>query len=685
MKKHMNLLSSLLLGTWLIVLPVVSTANILDIIEAEKLEQRKQYSTALQLLIKINPKNQTTEVRRAIARLYSKIDDKRNAERWYRRVVRDKKADPEVLKEFGDVLLFNGKYGEARQAYFNYQQRQKQPVKGVSPALLVTRCDSAQSMSQRPPKYSVSNENKLNSAQSDFGLAILGEYIYFTSDRPASIRSNLTAYSDTTSELGVVQVSTRTPRRTSKKLEGERFPGTGRFFLNVFSANRLQRDGSAGRNSEFMWSEILPLPAPINQSYHTGPVSFSPDGNRVVFAYSSLEQGTTKKNAEIAYVGLMTATRNGSHWTKPTPLDITKITEYSVGDPCISSDGEILYFASDMPGGQGGIDLYMCKSLENGKWGAPINLGPTINTPGNERFPTVHKDTLYFSSDGHIGLGGLDIFKAIGTVGNWTGVENLLAPINSSADDFSMVFFSEGKDGLFCSNREGGVGGDDIYYFKESLSHSAPVSSRCNIFLGTVTDKKTNTPIPKAQVVVLDVVAQRSSLTTTDEQGNFIVCLEPSVNYTVSTSAEGYLYTSVSNVTLSSLKKDTTRLPMRVEAVEKDKVYNLDNINYAFGKSTLQRSSFRSLDILSEFLSANLSLCIEIGSHTDSKGNAEKNTELSQKRAEACRDYLITKGTNPGRIKIVGHGSKFPKIKNAKTERQHAQNRRTEFKVVNCL
>ncbi len=690
MKKNTKLL--LLLSVWLIGLPLLTKAGILDIQEAETLETQKQYYPALQLLLKTAPNQQTTEVRHRIARLYAKIDDKRNAERWYRRIIRDKSVNIEALKEYGDVLLFNGKYEEARQAYLMYQQRSDKKEQAM---VLMIRCDSAKAMSLRAPIYTVTNENRLNTVQSEFGLSNVGEFVYFASDRPTVLTSGSLAVIEDDSDSKPRKGNTKQTniKQSAKPGDGtgekDKYAGTGRFYLNIFSAQRLQRDGAKERTSEFFWGDVISLPTPLNQTYHTGPCTFTSDGSRIIYAYSSLDDNlkspSEKKKTDVAYVGLMTSVKSGSQWTQPIPFEYNNTTQYSVGDPFLSPDGKTLYFASDMPGGVGGVDLYMCESVGGNKWGQPVNLGPTINTVGNERFPTVAKDgTLYFSSDGHVGLGGLDIFRAEGTKGRWTKVSNLLSPINSSSDDFSMIFFAEGKEGLLCSNREGGVGADDIYYFKEIPPPPKEVFLDCNVFLGLVTNKKTNAVIPGANITITDVKAKTMQLVTCDQNGKFIACLKPAVNYTISASAEGYLYMSISDVILPNIKKDTTKLPMRMEVIEKNKVYNLDNINYAFGKATLQNSSYKALDILVDFLSSNPKLCIEIASHTDSKGNPKINTELSKARAESCKQYLLTKGVNPTRLKTVGYGSKYPKIKNAKTERQHAQNRRTEFKVIDC-
>ncbi len=371
----------------------------------------------------------------------------------------------------------------------------------------------------------------------------------------------------------------------------------------------------------------------------------------------------------------------------------------TVKHPAASPDDLSLYFTANMPGGHGGYDIWMVKrEKKTAPWGSPVNLGSSINTPGNEIFPYVHPDgSLYFSSDYHLGMGGLDIFKAEkDKKGKWV-IRNMKYPINSSYDDFGIVFQGDWEKGFLTSNRPGGKGKDDIFEF------SLPPLEF--ILSGFVRDEKTDEIIPGATVKLIPndgVPIEKKS----EIDGSFRFELKPNTDYQIETSHEKYLNgksreSTKGYETDKEFKRDVYMAPI-------EKPIELPNIMYEFAKWDLRPESMVSLDQLVETLNDNPNIVIELRSHTDFRGSADANEELSQKRAQSVVDFLIEKGIEPDRLVAKGYGESMPRVVDMKMAQQysflnegdvltesyikklasleqevaHQLNRRTEFQVL---
>jgi peptidoglycan-associated lipoprotein len=367
--------------------------------------------------------------------------------------------------------------------------------------------------------------------------------------------------------------------------------------------------------------------------------------------------------------------------------------------PAITPDGRTLYFVSELPGGYGGKDIYYStRESSEAAWSRPVNMGPDINTKGNELFPYVRDDgTFYFSSDGHLGMGGLDIFKAIPQPnGNWL-VSNMKAPINSEADDFGIVYEAGAEKGIFSSARKG-KSNDELYLFE-----MPPL--KFNI-TGLVKDEKTGAPVPSS-IVQLIASDGTNMQATTGNGGDFKFVLQANVDYIFLASKDGFLNGKSRETTRGQEKSRDFLTTILLTPI--DKPIELPNIFYDFGKWDLRPESMVSLDKLVETLDDNPNITIELMSHTDSRDTEEFNLDLSQKRAQSVVDYLIGKGVDQARLSPRGYGESTPKVVDAETaalypflrsganltevyinslateeqkEIAHQINRRTEFRVL---
>ncbi|WP_048825450.1 OmpA family protein [Hymenobacter sp. DG25B] len=352
----------------------------------------------------------------------------------------------------------------------------------------------------------------------------------------------------------------------------------------------------------------------------------------------------------------------------------------------LSPDGKTLYFASSRTGGLGGNDLYKATLEEGNRFATPENLGDKINTAGNENFPAVAPDgTLYFSSDGHPGLGKLDIFMVDKGV-----VKNLAAPINSTADDFAP-FFTAKDMGVFSSNRSGGKGSDDLYLFRKKPRKLVTLYAD-----GTVLERDPKTrqtkPLAGEDVVLLGRNGQRLQETKAGPDGKFTFKLDTATTYALVADRPGYF---TARQTLSTIGKvppqdqlpneqNDIRLPvtLTLDKIVVNKAIVVENIFYDFNKWNIRPDAALELDKLVETLNDNPKITIELSSHTDSRGKDAYNLNLSQKRAQSAVDYIISKGIDKSRITARGYGETRPVIKNARKEEEHQRNRRTEFKVT---
>lgn len=433
-------------------------------------------------------------------------------------------------------------------------------------------------------------------------------------------------------------------------------------------------------NEDFYYSEKLNgqwLPAsPINGEINTpmkeGAQQISQDGNALVFA-GQYPDGFGRFDIYIAE-------RTASGWSARQNLGDRINSEFWESSPCLSPDKSALYFASDRPGGYGGIDLYVCRKLANGKWSFPENLGPAINTTGDESSPFLHADneTLYFSSNGLQGYGGADLFKAkLGTAG-FEAVQNLGYPINTIDNEGSFFVTADGTTAWLASNRADSRGGLDIYYFE--LPESArPVST--SWVNGKVYDSLTGKGI-QSVVELVDIESNRIiAQVQTDQEGNYLCTLPCDRTYAFIVNKKGYLFQSqrvfLEKVQgLNGMKKD-----IAMRSISAGLQIVLRHVLFETGKYDLLPESRVELDKLVGLLKDNAGLSIEISGHTDNTGVEANNLELSTQRARSVVNYLISKGIPASLLQYKGYGSSMPVHENTSAEGRQL-NRRTEFKIL---
>lgn len=400
------------------------------------------------------------------------------------------------------------------------------------------------------------------------------------------------------------------------------------------------------------WLAPVELEDEVNTEYDEGTPSFSPDGNTMYYTYCA-QDPEGPRTAEI-YI----STQSSAKWGKGTRATIVKDSVTALGHPSISPDGKYLYFVSDAVGGFGGKDIFRARVAGN-DFGPMENLGEEINTPGDEMFPYVRDSvTLYFASNGHPGMGGLDLFKATqDSTGKWN-VENLGAPINSMGDDFGITFAGKEERGFFCSNRNDARGYDHIYSFELPT---------ITIFIEGIVNDVDEYPIEDATVRIVGKDGLNVKVPV-KKDGTYRVELERDIRYVMMASARGYLNQNYELHTGPEEKNETYIVDFFLSPISKPVV--IDNIFYDFDKATLRPESKKALDEMIKMLNDNPNVTIELGAHTDRKGTDQYNERLAQRRAQSVVDYLIAGGIEAARLEAKGYGESVPKTINKKMAKQ---------------
>lgn len=539
--------------------------------EANQYYETYDYTSAIPLYRDILLNNNIFEAKLKLAECYRMTKNYTKAEYWYRQIQGEFPKDPIYKLRFGKILQSNGKCNEAVGWFKQYGQYNDLGN------ILATGCENEEQY------LATSNDYELwllpiNSESSDFGAVMYENGIFFCSDR-AEIMDN----------------------------KGNRNNKSGSF-VDVYFAEK--QPGNA---------YTIPQKAKgdINSTYNDGPLSITEDGYHMFLSRNSVFSSKKQKNNNGAiHLSIITGTRTGnkrwgniSRFTYQSDTKDRKRT-FSVAHPAVAPDGKTIYFIADMPGGFGGTDLYMCTKVDT-VWSEPINLGANVNTQGNELFPYYHANgILYFASDGHPGLGGLDVYQTQLESQQWTKPQNMGAPINSTMDDFSFTLLKEGNSGYFSSNRNGGFGSDDIYYFvKNNVSYN------------------------------------------------------------------------VTNVNLNSSGKASPSVNTII-----NNTIGLQPIGFKKGDWSLSKNAKVELDKVMRYLHNNPGTKIEIGAHTDSRGNDFANFELSEKRASSCRSYMVQNGISPSRVLARAYGE-IQLLNHCRegmecNEEQHKQNNRIEVKIL---
>lgn len=427
----------------------------------------------------------------------------------------------------------------------------------------------------------------------------------------------------------------------------------------------------------------------VNTKYHEASVTFSPDQKTMYFTRNNYGKKLKRDKNGVNHLKIYRSVKQNGQWSEAVELPFNS-DAYSTGHPALSPDGSKLYFVSDMPGSIGGTDIFVVDVLGDGEYSAPRNLGPTINTERKEMFPFVSGEKLYFSSDGHIGLGGLDIYVSEMTEDGVFGeARNMGQPINSKRDDFSYIIDEDTQKGYFSSNRPGGKGDDDIYAFRRLI----PEEVNENAIAGIVTEVVSGDVIPKAMITLLDEQNRKLKEITAGDDGSFVFeDLESNQKYKLQVNGEGFMPLEQAVATRDNERIDIAANLKRIEElieVENDiRKIKTEMIYFDFDKHYIRTDAAEELDKLVGIMKEYPSMVIKIESHTDSRGPAVYNKYLSDQRAKATRAYLIAQGIAPRRIEsAIGYGEE--RLLNECdgsvrcSSQQHQRNRRSEFIIVN--
>ncbi len=428
----------------------------------------------------------------------------------------------------------------------------------------------------------------------------------------------------------------------------------------------------------------------INTKYHEASVTFSPDNTTMYFTRNNYGKKLKRDQNGVNHLKIYVSNKVDGEWTEAREVAFNS-DDYSTGHPALSPDGKQLYFVSDMPGSIGATDLFVVDVLENGEFSEPKNLGPEINTERREMFPFITENKLYFSSDGHIGLGGLDVYEVrIDEEEGFMEAVNVGQPVNSNKDDFSYIINEENQQGFFASNREGGKGDDDIYSFKRLMVEEVP--ENMNAIAGVITEMVTGDMMPQALVELLDENGIKLKEVVTDEDGSFVFeDLDSNTKYVLKTTKGDFFEESREVTTLDNERVDLDvnlkRLEEMIALEDGIKKLKTEMIFFDFDRSYIRDDAAAELNRLVEVMTEYPEMVIRIESHTDSRGSAVYNKYLSDKRAKSTRDYIISQGIDPERIEsATGYGEE--RLLNGCdghircTEEEHFNNRRSEFIVV---
>ncbi len=634
----------------------------------------KQYSVAAQLFEKEFEASHTPKEKARLAfftaESYSYLNDYVSAGQWYLKANKEGYGD-ESMVHYADALKHQEKYVDAALVYEDLLKANPGNA-GYRSGL--TLCKQAMAWIKDSNKAYTVEPVSFNSPGNDYSPQPIGQgQVMFTSDR-------------------------------GSKQNSDTYLWTGRAYSDIFISK-----------SNSTTPQVSEYDDHINTEDNEGTAALSPDGKMLAFTRCYVS------GSYDAWCKLMMSFRRDNAWSEPQPFPFVK-EKINYGQPAFAANGATIFFASDAPEGKGGHDIYFTQPDGKGGWIEPVNLGPVINTIGEEQYPTVYKDTLYYSSDHLAGLGGLDIFKTYLDANNqWVSPINLGAPINSGSDDFGFVvdtFTKPGNGvlmtGYFTSSREGPSSHDDIYSF--SLSGESKDTSvtpvlpekkkevqlvNYKLFVAirvlepeyaTVDDPNSRVvgkrPLPNGPIIQSEGLMDQRFVT--DELGQIILKLDWDKDYVFTARYRDHLadtYTlNTREVKRDSLNPITTiNHIMVLDPVFKNKEIVLENIFYDYDQWAIREDAKPSLNTLSNIMKTNPAIRIQLSSHTDCRGTDEYNLELSQKRAQAAVDYLKSTGIPAIRLQAQGYGESNPAVIcecEKCTEDQHQKNRRTTFKII---
>ena len=604
--------------------------------KADNLYDRLAYTDAAQAYQKVL-KRGTTDVYvfERLANCYYFINDTKKAEMYYKRVAKSKDANPEAIYNYAQTLKANGKFSDYNTWMKNFAKlspndtRVKEFMK--NPNYIPKIMDDM-------ARYTATNMEDINSEYADFGGIVYGKDFYFASGR-------------------------NTSRKTYQWNEEP--------YLEIYKATNV---GGTMKNAELLNGDV-------NTKYHESNAVISADGKRMYFDRNDYFEGDYDKSANgINQINLYYAENiDGKGWSGVVSAPFNN-NEYSTGHPALSQDGNTLYFVSDMPGGKGGSDIYMVAINSDGSLGTPKRLGDNINTEGKELFPYLDSNgTLYFSSNGHMGIGGLDVFYAEAQGDGFGVVNNLGKGVNSSADDFAYKYDPTSQSGYVSSNREGGMGSDDIYMVEA-------VEIPCEVTIAVlVINENTNAAVAGARVDLYDTMGNRLSTKTSNVDG--MVSFKAACDQ--AHEVQGVLADFESNASKVAPANDqkvsaTIALKPIEEIIVEDQIV-LNPILFDLDKSNIKAQAAFELDKVVSVMNKYPEMVIAVGAHTDSRATDAYNLRLSEARAQSTVQYIISKGISGKRISGKGYGESQPKVSCGDTcsEAEHQLNRRSEFTIVN--
>jgi len=620
-----------------------------------------KYQNSIELFNKVlaeNPNN--SKANYFVAESYRLSNRLKQAEPYYAKAGGRGAVGDSIKFYYAQSLKANGKYDEAKKeleelaastAILPLKDRANAEINGIG---------YLAKLNEKTSYYKVKNLEAINTPASEYSPVHLDNELYFTSSRG----------------------------------DGKIYEAEGKPFTDLYKVTTQGARVDA--------ATIAKLPAGINDDVRNeGCITFSPDGKTMVFA-----KGNTEKKKGSDYdVDLYISRNRNNVWSEPIPININTVVKgpddpskhFSWdSSPAFSPDGRTLYFASNRKGGYGGTDIYSAQMDTRGRFSRVRNLGPEINTAGDELFPYMAEDAkLYFASDGHPGYGGLDLF-VVKRVNGKTSIENLGQPVNSTSDDFGIFLFKPDR-GFFTSNREGGKGDDDIYTFV----NEDPNLKVVNYYLQGVTYTKDNEEklqiLPNTKVSLLDAAGEVMQDYATGNDGKFLFRVYENEDYNLVAETDGYLvkrqlYTTKGKaVDPSTLKELLTNITLDttivLDKIEINKIFVLENIYYNFAKHDIRPDAAKELDKLVQLLIDNPEIRIELGSHTDSIDDVEYNNQLSQRRADAAVKYIVQHGIAPDRLVAKGYGELKPIARNTNPDGTdnpigRQKNRRTEFKIL---
>ena len=619
--------------------------------KADKYFREFSYDKAIEAYERIDDK--TAGIYRNLAKSYLMLGNTSKAEENYSKLMSTGKYKPTDVYDYASVLLMNKKYDEAAnwmQKYYKLNPDDSRAQAFMKNPLYY------RDLLQADLKVNLENQD-INTEYEDFSTVYYQDgQVVFASSRGGS-------------------------KLINRKWNGNRQPFLDLYKADLTASNTL--------------TNVTKFDENVNKKYHDAPATFNAEGDYMIVTRNVYDDKNLQDNKLMLYESEL---EYDQFWSEPTPLPFNSI-EYSCGQASLTPDGKTMYFVSDMPGGFGGTDIYKVRRNADGSWGSPENLGKTINTEGNEMFPYYDQKGgyLFYSSNGLPGLGGLDIFVSkVRKGGGYTTPLNLGTPINSNKDDFSFIYKEDGS-GFLSSNRSGGKGDDDIYGFRNLTGFQEQVQD-CSLS-GTVTDKSTQEPLEFARVILYDASGKEISRLETEEDGKYAFPIDCGGVYKMRVSAYGYKpeQAEIDTKTFDTpdiVKDYALQRPAEqyttADGKPKDMCsYKIEPLYYDLDKYYIRYNDKVHLDKVIELMNKYPEMVIEVASHTDSRASKPYNVTLSKNRTNSVVEYLVQHGINRDRIVAKWFGEIYPVngcVDGVKcSEEEHQQNRRTEFKILNCV